>query len=385
MGVNKLVGRYNPYSADSLPYLVRQNAKIREMNSLILRNSANLYQKIADPFGQNPYGEFGVDITAGPAAAGAAGAAGATAGVTTPMDTGAGQPSETTPAMPAEPPVAPNATDIGAGQQGILQQYSDVLEGYNQALQVYTQPATVEATDNLAELQAAPEAVQDPEPMYKYNKVSDAFCQGYYNIPWWSWQLNPLQQVALNALQTQGDDLIIGYHAANGKYPPLAEKFLLPTNIPKFTLYDYSDRQMIYLYYNRDPHRVPLGDQKYQLYAINWCNSLNKLYSNLGEDGITMTEADMNNLCRPDYISVPVYEVYAKGGKQVANPGGYITKDLCKTYKQSKNILAAPGGLNVYQPGTTDPVNELMLGQMAQEGMANIQIVNGNVISGSTF
>ena len=32
------------------------------MNSLVQRDSGNLYKQIADPYGKNPFGEFGTDI-----------------------------------------------------------------------------------------------------------------------------------------------------------------------------------------------------------------------------------------------------------------------------------------------------------------------------------
>lgn len=335
MSFNRLVGRYNPYSSEGAPYLVEQNAKIREMNSLIIRNSANLYKKIADPFGANPYGEFGTGL-------GTATTGGPGVGMT---DTGI-PPEEPVQQAPVETPLAQTPVAETPIAETPLTQ-TPVAET------PVAQPVALPVTTSTVAASGA------REPTYKYNRVDVGFCNGYYNCPWWDWRLNSDQQIALNLLQTNGDELILQYKAETNTYPRLASEFyMLPTTIADFTLYNYSDRQMAYLYFHRDPHEVNLGAPAYQKYAIKWADAFTEIQKSLTPYGVQMTWDDMKVLARVDITLLPATtRNYWLEPQDVS----YLGVRLCQYYKKDGKITDArfskplPGYQQVFRPANNPP------------------------------
>ncbi|MDQ5969394.1 MAG: hypothetical protein QG579_551 [Patescibacteria group bacterium] len=352
MGFNRLVGRYNPYSSDGVPYLLQQNAKIREMNSLIIRNSANLYKKIADPFGANPYGEFGTGL-------GTATTGGPGVGMT---DTGI-PPEEPVQQAPVETPLAQTPVAETPIAETPLTQTPVAETPIAETPLTQTpvaQPVALPVTTSTAAASGA------REPTYKYNRVDVGFCNGYYNCPWWDWRLNSDQQIALNLLQTNGDELILQYKAETNTYPRLASEFyMLPTTIADFTLYNYSDRQMAYLYFHRDPHEVNLGAPAYQKYAIKWADAFTQLHKRMSGFGVYLTWDDMKILARADTVLLPTYVTSTNENGNLKRTyhynGGYLNDSTCYEYKKTGKItdprfsMPLPEYMRVFRPANEPP------------------------------
>ena len=338
-GFNKLIGRYTPYG--EYPYLIQQNAKIRQMNSLVQRDSGNLYKQISDPYGQNPFGEFGTDLQATELQA--QGEGGTSIERITATETPGTIPSTT------EPPI-----DAGTGQ--VTQQPMDGGAGQ------FTEPLPAEIAKE----------TQQPgvkQPTFKYNTVDIPFCKEYINTPWYNWNFNSSQQSALNFLQARGDELLINYYSAENKYPPLASLFFLPNTNPKFTKYNYSDRQMGYLYYKRNPSKFRFICPRYDMYVTNWCNYFYRFEETCKNHGVGFTETEIYQLLRDDVMSKASYEIYGSsplaepqfgrgGGMQEINMGGYLNWRLVEEFKKNKSAAIAKvnavSSQNVYIPGTED-------------------------------
>jgi hypothetical protein len=354
-GFNKLIGRYTPYG--DYPYLIQQNAKIRQMNSLVQRDSGNLYKQIADPYGKNPFGEFGTDIQ----------------GLEIQGQADAGMSIERT--LPTEPPGTGTGTD-GTGTDGTGTGTDGTGTGPTgpepEIPVIGSGPPEVEETtaeDTTAQQSQEPEVKQ---PTFKYNRVDIPFCKGYYNTPWYNWNFNKTQQTALNFLQARGDEMLISHFSEENKYPPLASLFLLPNTNPKFTKYNYSDRQMAYLYHNRNPAKFRYICPRYDMYVTNWCNYFYRLLESCKDRGINFTEDDIYQLVRVDTMTLPSYEIYARdpvmnefdpapgrgGGRQEINMGGYLNWQLIAEFKKNKSAAIAKVNAfpkqNVYIPGTLD-------------------------------
>lgn len=282
-GFNKLIGRYTPYG--DYPYIIQQNAKIRQMNSLVQRDASNLYKQIADPYGQNPFGEFGTDI-----------------------------------------------------QGGELQAQVNTTTSLENAIPKVEEQKKTDEEKQKELTTTEPEVKQ---PTFKYNRVDIPFCKGYINTPWYNWTFSSTQQTALNMLQARGDDLLIGYFSEENKYPPLASSFLLPNTNPKFTKYNYSDRQMAYLYYNRHPNYFRYICPSYDQYVLLWCKYFDNFIKTCAEHGVNFSEQEIYDLVRPDVMSKPSYERYAIGGNEAMNTDGYLNWQLLREYQNNKSSAIA--------------------------------------------
>lgn len=337
-GFNKLIGRYTPYG--EYPYIIQQNAKIRHMNSLVQRNSGNLYKQIADPYGKNPFGEFGTDIQ----------------GLEIQGQADAGMSIERT--LPTEPP-GTGTDGTGTGPTGPEPEIPVIGSG----------PPEVEETtavDTTAQESQQPEVKQ---PTFKYNRVDIPFCKGYYNTPWYNWNFNKTQQTALNFLQARGDELLISHFSEENKYPPLASLFLLPNTNPKFTKYNYSDRQMAYLYYNRNPTKFRFICPRYDTYVTKWCEYFGLFDRTCKARGIGFSEVEIYDLVRVDAMTLPSYTAYRTSQTkknllevdletEEMDMGGYLNWQLIAEYKKNKSAAIAKVNAvpkqNVYIPGTLD-------------------------------
>jgi hypothetical protein len=307
------------------------------MNSLVQRNSANLYKQLADPYGQNPLGEFGTDIQ------------GLELQAQTELGPGIARPSPTTGSTTETGTTGTGTTGTdttGTGTTGT--------------------DTTGTGTTTTAETVK--------EPTYKYNSVDVPFCQGFINTPWYNWTFNNEQQTALNFLQAQGDELIISYYSQENKYPELATKMLLPNNNPKFTMYNYSDRQMAYLYHNRNPTKFRFMCPKYDEYVAKWCTAFDKFGETCRVKGVSFNEQEIYQLTRNDTMSFPSYIDFFNRNAQTRfgfdsltppsvdsmtfNTGGYLKWENVKLLKTNKSAAIAKAKeyetKNVYYAGTVD-------------------------------
>jgi len=300
MSFARKIGRFTPYG--DYPYILAQNAKVREMNSLVQRDAANLYKQIADPFGQNQYGEFGTALT--PTAEGP-GQLGSTSLLNEqllpkPIVPPTGSPDEGGPPPPPPPP--------GPGP-------------------------SVEEKDK-----------------YRYNSVSEIFAANYINIPWWSWKYSDDQQTAMNLLQANGDEMMLQYKAKTNKYPDLAIARKLPCTNPKFSLLDYSDRQMVYCWLYRNPYLgFTYEDAGYLEYLKKWitffeaCRWYGKTYEKANMFSFTFN--DWQELFLEDTISLPncvtfTPNIRVTSVKEKANQmPSYFTLEYVTAYKNDKTLF----------------------------------------------
>ena len=333
MSFARKIGRFTPYG--DYPYILAQNAKVREMNSLVQRDAANLYKQIADPFGQNQYGEFGTALT--PTEAGA-GQLGSTSLLNEqllpkPLVPPTGSPDEGGPPPPPPRPPTPQPPPPGPG-------------------------------------------VEEEKDKYRYNSVTEIFAANYINIPWWSWKYSDDQQTAMNLLQANGDEMMLQYKAKQNEYPALAIARKLPCTSPKFSRLDYSDRQMIYCWFYRDPYLgFTYDDPGYLLYLKSWITLFqycrwNAKNSWKGIDMQSFTFNDWSELFLEDTIALPnpitfTPNYYYQDIKNLsAAIPSYFTEDYVKAYKFDKTLFKklqaeaqSKYSTNVFFDGTNDGYN----------------------------
>jgi hypothetical protein len=284
MSFNRIVGRSDPIRnyGGEYPYIIAENARIRQLDSLIQRNAAHLYPNIADPFGQNPLGDFNSDALGAPATTPATD----TTNTNTDYGNGSGDGD-------------PNPDGSGAPPPG---------------------------TDSAGKRTVA------------YDNVTQPFCLSYVNIPYWSWKFSQDQQVGLSLLQERGDNLFAEYYSNNTKWPPEASNFALPTSIPLFSKYELSDRQMMYQSLYRPPDKFPISDPAVQDYSMKWYKAWLEVKSQISLS--LPDEWTLLNYCKSDIQTMPKKTGTTRAGYS-AEPGApyYITRLNLIAVKSGKKTI----------------------------------------------
>lgn len=278
MSFNRKSGRFMPYG--EYPEILAQNNRVRQMNSLVQRNAANLYIQYADPFGANPLGEFGTDISGD-----FTGIQNAYQSIIRDVPAATEEIDDTEDPPITEPP--PKIDDDDDNEDD-----DDDTED---------PPPTTDDDDKdkiLTEEQVA---------NFKYNSVQIPYAVEYKNIPWFSWQYDSKGQKAMNFLQANGDELILQFKARKNQYPELAKSYQLPCTNPIYTLYDYSDLSMMYLSLYRHPiNGFKYDDKGFQRYLERWSEAMKMCFTFMYYIGTARKTDSIGGRGGPDRIQYSI-------------------------------------------------------------------------------